>query len=39
MQSAVLAEFDGDKAEPLSAQETTIIQHIFGGRLQSQVNL
>uniref|UniRef100_K4DHB6 ubiquitinyl hydrolase 1 n=1 Tax=Solanum lycopersicum TaxID=4081 RepID=K4DHB6_SOLLC len=37
MQSAVLAEFDGDKAEPLSAQETTIIQHIFGGRLQSQV--
>ncbi|XP_015061471.1 ubiquitin carboxyl-terminal hydrolase 18 isoform X1 [Solanum pennellii] len=37
MQSAVLAEFDGDKAEPLSAEETTIIQHIFGGRLQSQV--
>ncbi|KAH0707541.1 hypothetical protein KY290_012055 [Solanum tuberosum] len=37
MQSGLLAEFDGDKAVPLSAQETTIIQHIFGGRLQSQV--
>ncbi|XP_055812763.1 ubiquitin carboxyl-terminal hydrolase 18 isoform X2 [Solanum dulcamara] len=36
MQSVLLDEFDGDKAVPLSAQET-IIQHIFGGHLQSRV--
>ncbi|KAL5225059.1 hypothetical protein ABZP36_011698 [Zizania latifolia] len=37
MQSACLDEFGGEKAVDLSTQETTLIQHIFGGRLQSQV--
>ncbi|PUZ59696.1 hypothetical protein GQ55_4G063100 [Panicum hallii var. hallii] len=37
MQSACLDEYGGEKAVDLSTQETTIIQHIFGGRLQSQV--
>lgn len=37
MQSACLDEYGGEKAVDLSIQETTIIQHIFGGRLQSQV--
>ena len=38
MQSACLDEYGGEKAVDLSTQETTIIQHIFGGRLQSQVS-
>ncbi|KAL5559571.1 hypothetical protein UlMin_035782 [Ulmus minor] len=37
MQSVCLDEFGGEKAVPPSSQETTIIQHIFGGHLQSQV--
>ncbi|TVU08388.1 hypothetical protein EJB05_41792 [Eragrostis curvula] len=37
MQSACLDEYGGEKAVDLSTQETTVIQHIFGGRLQSQV--
>ncbi|EXB74929.1 Ubiquitin carboxyl-terminal hydrolase 19 [Morus notabilis] len=37
MQSVCLDEFGGEKAVPPSLQETTIIQHIFGGHLQSQV--
>ncbi|KAF3446138.1 hypothetical protein FNV43_RR11317 [Rhamnella rubrinervis] len=37
MQSVCLDEFGGEKAVPASPQETTIIQHIFGGHLQSQV--
>ncbi|XP_062101166.1 ubiquitin carboxyl-terminal hydrolase 18 [Humulus lupulus] len=37
MQSVCLDEFGGEKAVPPSSQETTIIQHIFGGLLQSQV--
>ncbi|KQK16875.1 hypothetical protein BRADI_1g31187v3 [Brachypodium distachyon] len=37
MQSACLDEFGGEKVVDLSIQETTIIQHIFGGRLRSQV--
>ncbi|KAI9106808.1 hypothetical protein K1719_022336 [Acacia pycnantha] len=37
MQSDCLHEFGGEKAVPPSLQETTLIQHIFGGRLQSQV--
>ncbi|RAL47956.1 hypothetical protein DM860_015743 [Cuscuta australis] len=37
MQSVCLDEFGGEKAVPPSSQETTLIQHIFGGRLQSQV--
>ncbi|CAM0909054.1 unnamed protein product [Alopecurus aequalis] len=37
MQSACLDEFGGEKVIDLSTQETTVIQHIFGGRLQSQV--
>ncbi|KAG2613399.1 hypothetical protein PVAP13_4KG352400 [Panicum virgatum] len=37
MQSACLDEYGGEKAVDLNMQETTIIQHIFGGRLQSQV--
>uniref|UniRef100_J3MGF1 USP domain-containing protein n=3 Tax=Oryza brachyantha TaxID=4533 RepID=J3MGF1_ORYBR len=37
MQSACLDEFGGEKAVDPSTQETTLIQHIFGGRLQSQV--
>ncbi|KAF8658594.1 hypothetical protein HU200_059055 [Digitaria exilis] len=38
MQSACLDEYGGEKAVDLSTQETTVIQHIFGGRLQSQVS-
>lgn len=37
MQSVCLDEFGGEKAVPSNLQETTIIQHIFGGRLQSEV--
>ncbi|XP_020103447.1 ubiquitin carboxyl-terminal hydrolase 18-like [Ananas comosus] len=37
MQSACLDEFGGEKALDPSIQETTLIQHIFGGHLQSQV--
>ena len=37
MQSVCLDEFGGEKALHPSIQETTLIQHIFGGHLQSQV--
>ncbi|XP_078162663.1 ubiquitin carboxyl-terminal hydrolase 18-like isoform X2 [Carex rostrata] len=37
MQSACLDVFGGEKNLDLSSQETTIIQHIFGGHLRSQV--
>ncbi|KAK4756435.1 hypothetical protein SAY87_006562 [Trapa incisa] len=37
MQSACLYEFGGKKAIHPSSQETTLVQHIFGGQLQSQV--
>ncbi|KAK4422393.1 Ubiquitin carboxyl-terminal hydrolase 19 [Sesamum alatum] len=37
MQSVCLDEFGGEKAVQPRYQETTLIQHIFGGRLQSQV--
>ncbi|KAJ9702865.1 hypothetical protein PVL29_004559 [Vitis rotundifolia] len=37
MQSVCLDEFGGEKAIHPSSQETTLIQHIFGGHLQSQV--
>lgn len=37
MQSVCLDEFGGEKVIPARAQETTLIQHIFGGHLQSQV--
>ncbi|GAV77829.1 UCH domain-containing protein/zf-MYND domain-containing protein [Cephalotus follicularis] len=37
MQSVCLDEFGGEKAVNPSSQETTLIQHIFGGHLQSQV--
>ncbi|KAK2658447.1 hypothetical protein Ddye_004980 [Dipteronia dyeriana] len=37
MQSICLDEFGGEKAVDPSSQETTLIQHIFGGHLQSQV--
>ncbi|XP_060208046.1 ubiquitin carboxyl-terminal hydrolase 18-like [Lycium barbarum] len=37
MQSLCLDEFGGEKAVPPNTQETTLIQHIFGGHLQSQV--
>ncbi|XP_030475492.1 ubiquitin carboxyl-terminal hydrolase 18 [Syzygium oleosum] len=37
MQSVCLDEFGGERAVHPSAQETTIIQHMFGGHLQSQV--
>ncbi|XP_016552183.2 ubiquitin carboxyl-terminal hydrolase 18 isoform X2 [Capsicum annuum] len=37
MQSAVLDEFGGRTGVSPSTQETTVIQHIFGGHLQSQV--
>ncbi|KAE8099908.1 hypothetical protein FH972_017852 [Carpinus fangiana] len=37
MQSVCLDEFGGEKAVDPSSQETTLIQHIFGGYLQSQV--
>ncbi|GJT77133.1 ubiquitin carboxyl-terminal hydrolase 18-like protein [Tanacetum coccineum] len=45
MQSVCLDEYGGEKAVHPSSQETTLIehtaliQHIFGGRLQSQVDL
>ncbi|KAB1219897.1 Ubiquitin carboxyl-terminal hydrolase 18 [Morella rubra] len=37
MQSICLDDFGGEKAVEPSSQETTLIQHIFGGHLQSQV--
>ncbi|TKY74829.1 Ubiquitin carboxyl-terminal hydrolase 19 [Spatholobus suberectus] len=37
MQSVCLDEFGGEKAVPPTHQETTLIQHIFGGHLQSEV--
>ncbi|XP_028777372.1 ubiquitin carboxyl-terminal hydrolase 18 [Neltuma alba] len=37
MQSVCLDEFGGERAVPSNVQETTLIQHIFGGHLQSQV--
>jgi len=37
MQSVCLDEFGGEKAVPPKLQETTLIQHIFGGHLQSEV--
>lgn len=37
MQSVCLDEFGGEKAVHPGYQETTLIQHIFGGRLRSQV--
>ncbi|XP_042004279.1 ubiquitin carboxyl-terminal hydrolase 18-like [Salvia splendens] len=37
MQSVCLDEFGGEKVVHPSYQETTLIQHIFGGRLRSQV--
>ncbi|KAM7275372.1 hypothetical protein ACFE04_017238 [Oxalis oulophora] len=37
MQSVCLDEYGGEKAIHPSIQETTLIQHIFGGHLQSQV--
>lgn len=37
MQSVCLDEFGGEKVVPPRAQETTLIQYMFGGLLQSQV--
>ncbi|CAL0321865.1 unnamed protein product [Lupinus luteus] len=37
MQSVCLDEFGGEKFVPPNLQETTLIQHIFGGCLQSEV--
>ena len=37
MQSVCLDEFGGEKVVEPASQETTKIQHIFGGRLRSQV--
>uniref|UniRef100_A0A1J3J600 Ubiquitin carboxyl-terminal hydrolase 19 n=1 Tax=Noccaea caerulescens TaxID=107243 RepID=A0A1J3J600_NOCCA len=37
MQSVCLDEFGGEKMVPPCCQETTLIQYIFGGLLQSQV--
>ncbi|GMH11773.1 hypothetical protein Nepgr_013614 [Nepenthes gracilis] len=37
MQSACLDEHGGEKVVHPKSQETTLIQHIFGGQLQSQV--
>ncbi|CAI9784762.1 unnamed protein product [Fraxinus pennsylvanica] len=37
MQTVCLDEFGGEKAVHPRSQETTLIQHIFGGHLQSQV--
>ncbi|XP_071917495.1 ubiquitin carboxyl-terminal hydrolase 18-like isoform X2 [Coffea arabica] len=37
MQSVCLDEFGGERAVHPTSQETTLIQHIFGGHLQSQV--
>lgn len=37
MQSVFLDEFGGEKTAPPRYQETSFVQHIFGGCLQSQV--
>ncbi|KAL3677976.1 hypothetical protein R1sor_020932 [Riccia sorocarpa] len=37
MQSTCLDEFGGEKSVDARSQETTLIHHIFGGHLQSQV--
>ncbi|KAG9147014.1 hypothetical protein Leryth_005270 [Lithospermum erythrorhizon] len=37
MQSVCLDQFGGEKAVHPRSQQTTLIQHIFGGQLQSQV--
>lgn len=37
MQSICLDEFGGEKVVDPATQETTLIHHIFGGHLQSQV--
>lgn len=37
MQSICLDEFGGEKVVDPITQETTLIHHIFGGHLQSQV--
>nr|XP_043629592.1 ubiquitin carboxyl-terminal hydrolase 18-like [Erigeron canadensis] len=37
MQSVCLDEYGGERSLHPSSQETTLIHHIFGGRLQSQV--
>ncbi|CAH8328439.1 unnamed protein product [Eruca vesicaria subsp. sativa] len=37
MQSACLDEYGGEKMVPPRSQETTLVQYIFGGLLQSQV--
>ncbi|KAL3500224.1 hypothetical protein ACH5RR_039317 [Cinchona calisaya] len=37
MQSVCLDEFGGERAVHTTSQETTLIKHIFGGLLQSQV--
>ncbi|KAK1318001.1 Ubiquitin carboxyl-terminal hydrolase 18 [Acorus calamus] len=37
MQSVCLDEFGGEKSLDPSTQETTLIQYIFGGHLQSQI--
>ncbi|CAL0332211.1 unnamed protein product [Lupinus luteus] len=37
MQSVCLDDFGGEKVVPPNLQETTLIQHIFGGCLQSEV--
>lgn len=37
MQSVCLDEHGGEKVIDLKSQETTLIQHIFGGQLRSQV--
>lgn len=37
MQSVCLDEYGGEKVLHPSTQETTLVQHIFGGHLQSQV--
>lgn len=37
MQSVCLDEFGGEKMVPPRSQETTLVQYIFGGLLQSQV--
>jgi len=39
MQSICLDEAGGEKVVDPSSQETTLIHHIFGGHLQSQVVL
>lgn len=37
MQSVCLDEFGGEKMVPPRSRETTLVQYIFGGLLQSQV--